>query len=215
MFTSNQYRREAQKFRQRAQEATKSAEVAEFTALEHSFDTLADNAEWLAGKSDLLVPEVEDENITARLSAREEHLLQCLGAALIMHWDELPTKLQRELFEALGAISDGLATPVVRDQVAGFFREPDEEAPAKGRASESVDAAGPTRSRDIYRSPNGDVWLLMHELASGHAWVRHVANAPSGGRVTDVEITAFLRQCGPGPEKQELLRMLGTLTAPL
>ena len=30
----------------------------------------------------------------------EEHILECLGAAVIMRWGTLPTKIQRELFES-------------------------------------------------------------------------------------------------------------------
>jgi len=33
------------------------------------------------------------------LAKEEEHILRCLGAAVIMQWDDLPTDIQRELFE--------------------------------------------------------------------------------------------------------------------
>jgi hypothetical protein len=36
-------------------------------------------------------------------------------------------------------------------------------------------------------------------------------NLPSGGQVVDIEIGAFLIAAGNGPEKQELLRLIGTL----
>jgi hypothetical protein len=35
----------------------------------------------------------------ANLAADEEKILRCLGAAVIMQWNPLPTKLQRELFD--------------------------------------------------------------------------------------------------------------------
>jgi hypothetical protein len=35
----------------------------------------------------------------ASLAKEEEHILRCLGAAVIMQWDDLPTDIQRELFE--------------------------------------------------------------------------------------------------------------------
>jgi hypothetical protein len=61
----------------------------------------------------------------------------------------------------------------------------------------------------LYRSPNGDTWFLARDHASGLAFVRHQANAPSGGQVTDVEIGAFLS--GPrNPEHDALLRLIGT-----
>jgi hypothetical protein len=65
------------------------------------------------------------------------------------------------------------------------------------------------RSREIYRSPNGDRWLLA--LDTGRVFVRHEPNLPSGGQVADIEIGAFLIAAGNGPEKQELLRLIGTL----
>jgi hypothetical protein len=65
--------------------------------------------------------------------------------------------------------------------------------------------------RELYRSANGDRWSLVREL-SGRVFIRHEANAPSGGRVSDLDVGAFLSQGGHGPEKQELLRLIGTLT---
>jgi hypothetical protein len=67
------------------------------------------------------------------------------------------------------------------------------------------------RTREIYRSANGDRWLLANDPESGKVFVRHEPNLPSGGQVTDIEIGAFLIGAGSGPEKQELLRLIGTL----
>ena len=71
-------------------------------------------------------------------------------------------------------------------------------------------ARGPQRAetRQLYRSPNGDSWFLARDPATGLAFVRHQANAPSGGHVTDIELGAFLS--GPGsPEHEALLRLIG------
>jgi hypothetical protein len=67
------------------------------------------------------------------------------------------------------------------------------------------------RIREIYRSANGDRWLLVRDPDAGRVFVRHEPNLPSGGQVADIEIGAFLIACGNGPEKQELLRLIGTL----
>ena len=56
---------------------------------------------------------------------------------------------------------------------------------------------------------NGDRWLIRHD--NGRAFVRHEANLASDGTVTDSEIADFLTQDGLGPEKQELLRLIGSL----
>jgi hypothetical protein len=62
--------------------------------------------------------------------------------------------------------------------------------------------------RQLYRSPNGDSWFLVRDPATGSAFVRHQANAPSGGQVTDIDLGAFLS--GPGsPEHEALLRLIG------
>ena len=67
------------------------------------------------------------------------------------------------------------------------------------------------RTREIYRSANGDRWLLAIDSDTGRVFVRHEPNLPSGGQVADIEIGAFLIAAGNGPEKQELLRLIGTL----
>ena len=64
------------------------------------------------------------------------------------------------------------------------------------------------RTREIYRSANGDRWLLAIDSDTGRVFVRHEPNLPSGGQVADIEIGAFLFAVGNGPEKQ---RLIGTL----
>jgi hypothetical protein len=58
------------------------------------------------------------------------------------------------------------------------------------------------RTREIYRSPNGDRWLLARDPNTGRVFVTHEPNLPSGGQVADIEIGAFLIAAGNGPEKQ-------------
>ena len=69
----------------------------------------------------------------------------------------------------------------------------------------------PVRTREIYRSPTGDRWLLARDPETSRVFVRHESNLPSGGHVADIEIGAFLIAARNGPEKQELLRLIGTL----
>jgi hypothetical protein len=64
--------------------------------------------------------------------------------------------------------------------------------------------------RELYRSPNGDSWFLGREPADGHAFIVHQPNAPSGARLSYIELGEFLRS-GKGPEQQALLRLIGTL----
>jgi hypothetical protein len=68
------------------------------------------------------------------------------------------------------------------------------------------------RTREIYRSASdGDRWLLARDPDTNRVFVRHEPNLPSGGQVVDIELGAFLIAAGSGPEKQELLRLIGTL----
>jgi hypothetical protein len=60
----------------------------------------------------------------------------------------------------------------------------------------------------LYRSPNGDTWFLARDPATGLTFVRHQANAASGGQVTDIEIATFLSG-SPHPQQQVLLRVVG------
>jgi hypothetical protein len=76
---------------------------------------------------------------------------------------------------------------------------------------ENVKQEGPmSERRELYRSPNGDSWFLGREPTNGRAFIIHQPNAPSGGRLSHVELGEFLRT-GEGPEQQALLRLIGTL----
>jgi hypothetical protein len=74
-----------------------------------------------------------------------------------------------------------------------------------------MEQSAAVRTREIYRSPNGDRWLLARGPETSRVFVGHEPNLPSGGQVVDIEIGAFLIAAGNGPEKQELLRLIGTL----
>src|SRR5262249_19127051 len=83
--------------------------------------------------------------------------------------------------------------------------------PHMGGAEQGANSAVTVRTREIYRSANGDRWLLACDPDTARVFVRHEPNLPSGGQVADIEIGAFLIAAGNGPEKQELLRLIGTL----
>jgi hypothetical protein len=52
---------------------------------------------------------------------------------------------------------------------------------------------------------------FLPAIETGQVFVRHEPNLPSGGQPADIEVGAFLVAVGNGPEKQELLRLIGTL----
>jgi hypothetical protein len=67
------------------------------------------------------------------------------------------------------------------------------------------------KRRKLYSSPNGDKWFLARNPETGSIFIRHEANVPSGGQVTDISIGAFLSRGERNPEHQALLRLIGTL----
>lgn len=64
--------------------------------------------------------------------------------------------------------------------------------------------------REIYRSPNGDTWFLGREPENGRAFIVYQPNAPTGGKLSHIELGEFLRT-GEGPEQQAVLRLIGRL----
>jgi hypothetical protein len=67
-----------------------------------------------------------------------------------------------------------------------------------------------TERRELYRSPNGDSWYLGREPQSGNVFIIHQPNAPSGGRLSHIELGEFLSR-GDGPEQKALLRLIARL----
>ena len=67
-------------------------------------------------------PQEARDDVTS-LAKEEEHILRCLGAAVIMQWEDLPTDIQRELFEH--TISKGKLrhTAELKGQIARFLHK--------------------------------------------------------------------------------------------
>jgi hypothetical protein len=57
------------------------------------------------------------------LTAEEENILRYLGAALLMRWNTLPQKLQRELFDTAGSMGESLAVDDLRAQIARYLHK--------------------------------------------------------------------------------------------
>jgi hypothetical protein len=132
MFTPEQYRAKAAEYTELARQANTSDAVREFQTRERSLTMLADNKQWLADNDDKLadrsdeivdVPKPSDASEAPLAAEEEEHILQCLGAALIMQWNTLPTKLQRELFDNAGSMGELLDSAPLRGQIARFLRK--------------------------------------------------------------------------------------------
>jgi hypothetical protein len=78
---------------------------------------------------------------------KDRHILRCLGAAVIMQWNTIPTKLQRELFDTAGSLGDVLQTAALRGQIARFLHDhKDEENPADGISKPNMTKGEPRGS---------------------------------------------------------------------
>jgi hypothetical protein len=53
--------------------------------------------------------------------AEDKKILECLGAAVIMRWGSLPTKIQRELFEHATSLADLAHAGPAKGQIARFL----------------------------------------------------------------------------------------------
>jgi hypothetical protein len=56
-------------------------------------------------------------------------------------------------------------------------------------------------STTLYRTENGDIWTLVHDLETGRTTVRHQPNLASGGYASEVGLDAFLTSSGDSPEQ--------------
>ena len=104
---------------------------------------LADNEQWLVDNHDKLANSLDEmthgpeQSVASKaaLAVEVEHVLRYLGAALIMQWNTLPTKLQRELFDNAGSMGELLDTADLRGQVARFLRKRTNGEDETGRSS--------------------------------------------------------------------------------
>ncbi len=124
MSTAEQYRAKSGELGKLSKESTDPSQIRKYQDSSDSFGSLADNEKWLADNGDKTLQvsdetlQVSDEKpadrVAVAVAADDEHVLRCLGAAVIMHWNTIPAKLQRELFDAAGSIGELLGTAELR-----------------------------------------------------------------------------------------------------
>jgi hypothetical protein len=141
MFTAKQFRAKAAESTESLKRTNDPGEIHKFQKSEQSFSALAQNEDWLADNYDKMIRPGDlpspDEAVAKRLKPEpvaktEEHILRCLGAAVIMRWNTLPTKLQRELFDTAGSMGELLETVALRGQIARFLHDHSKDTPALG-----------------------------------------------------------------------------------
>ena len=136
MFTAKQFRAKAAECAESIRNTVVPSEIRKFQQAMESFSLLAENEDWLANNFDKMIrsqdaPSQDDVVVKGfdrkAVAEIEEHILRCLGAAVIMHWNTIPTKLQRELFDTAGSLGDVLQTETLRGQIARFLHDHKDE----------------------------------------------------------------------------------------
>jgi len=124
MFTPKEYRAKAAEYGEMAKTTNIPEESRQFRKREQNFTVLANNEEWLADNFEkTLHASDHDPEGDAAAAATEEKILRCLGAAVVMQWNTIPKKLQRELFDNAGSMGDLLKTATLRGQIARFLHK--------------------------------------------------------------------------------------------
>jgi hypothetical protein len=93
-------------------------------------------------------PHIDEQERTrgAALVEEEEQILRCLGAAVIMQWNTLPTSLRREIFDTAGSAGKLLETAALRGQIARFLHKHKNEA-GRVKLPSTEGTAGDARAR--------------------------------------------------------------------
>jgi hypothetical protein len=136
MFTTKQYRAKSKEYGELIKESDDPSQIRQLQDSKDSFSSLADNEEWLAKNFDKMVHEPAEEHLSKAppshtvLAVEEERVLRCLGAAVIMQWNSLPARLQRELFDTAGTMGELLDTAALRGQIARFLHKHKDDASA-------------------------------------------------------------------------------------
>jgi hypothetical protein len=149
MVTSQQLRSRAADFGELIKGTHHPDAIRQLQRQERALTDLADNQDWLADNRDKIVgpacPQDDDEIVSrpedkgsgdgAPLTQDEERILRCLGAAVIMQWNTLPTKLQKELFDNASSVAalleaGAVETGAVKGQIARFLHNHKDDDPA-------------------------------------------------------------------------------------
>jgi hypothetical protein len=118
------YRARAAEITELVKTTTHPGELQELQKRERSLTEMADNEQWVADNHDKTLHAPPRPPITGgTLAAAEEHVLRCLGAAVITQWNALPTELQRDLFDNAGATAALEDVDALRGLIARFLHK--------------------------------------------------------------------------------------------
>jgi hypothetical protein len=146
MFKSEQYRAKAAQYSELVKSSAGADESRKYQDLEDRFVALANNERDLADAyHDAVHSDGQDRTRGAVLAVEEEQVLRCLGAAIIMQWNSLPTSLQREIFDTAGSVGKLWETAALRGQIARFLHKHKNES-GRVKLPLTEDTAGDARS---------------------------------------------------------------------
>jgi hypothetical protein len=124
MVKSQQYRANAFECGELVKSSTSAEESHKFETWRDSFVLWTDDERGSAEEYyDPVHIAERDRPHGVALAAEEEHVLRCLGAAVIMQWNTLPTTLQREIFDTAGSVGKLVETASLRGQIARFLHK--------------------------------------------------------------------------------------------
>jgi hypothetical protein len=126
MFKSQQYRARATECGELVKGSTSAEESHKFRR--DRFVLCTDGSRGFAEDYDPVHIAEQDRLRGAAVAAEEEHVLRCLGAALIIQWNALPTMLQREIFDTAGSVGTLVETAALRGQIARFLHKHNTES---------------------------------------------------------------------------------------
>ena len=84
--------------------------------------------------------------VGGRLEQQEEHILRCLGAAVVLRWDQWPHDVQKEVFDLAGSVGPLADATELRARIARFLHVYGNP----GAADASSQTGGRAQSRTSY-----------------------------------------------------------------
>ena len=152
MFRSQQHREKVATYGELIKRSSGQGERDKFRKLRDRHSALADIEQGLSDNYDSAVNAAEQDRARGlALAAEEEHVLRCLGAAIIMQWSALPTTMQRELFDTAASVGELLETAALRGQIARFLHRNNNHAGRKKASPEDAHRDAKSRAAALSR----------------------------------------------------------------
>jgi hypothetical protein len=152
MFRSQQHREKAAAYGELIKRSSDQGESGKFQKLRDRYSALADSEQGLADNYDSAVNAAEQNRARGlALAAEEEHVLRCLGAAVIMQWNALPKSMQREIFDTAASVGELLDTAALRGQIARFLHKHKNGAGRKKASTEGAHRDAESRAAALSR----------------------------------------------------------------